>query len=304
MENTILRQLTAVLPPDIAEVLRALPPARFAELEELHFRTGCEVTAVFGGRPEVPLTIRKPILCTLATLRFLINAATGYSVYAAGETLRQGFIPLRGGHRLGICGEAVVENGAVTALKHPSSACLRVARQRPGCADGLLTALGEKPEDLLIAGPPGSGKTTLLRDLVRQLSGRLECRVAVVDSRGELAASFEGVPQLDVGRCTDVVSLIPKDRGMELVLRAMNPEWISVDEITAPEDVEAMMRASYCGVRLLATAHAFDAQDLLRRPVYRRLTELSIFETVVILDRKKNFRIKRIRREKGETSWV
>ncbi len=282
------------LPAEIGQAVAALGEERQGRLEELRMRRGCEVTAVWGGR-EAPLSLQRPLVCTAATLRFLVNAATGYSAYAANEALRQGFLPLEGGHRLGLCGTAVVEDGRVTALKDISSASLRLARQWKGCADRALALLGPAPESTLIAGPPGSGKTTLLRELVRLLSDRLGFRVGLVDSRGELAACFGGEPQLAVGRRTDVVSLIPKEAGMELLLRSMRPAYLALDEITAAGDVEAMVRAGYCGVRLLATAHAFGPEELRSRPLYRRLLETGCFQNFLFLDERKEVRLERMK---------
>ncbi len=293
MSDPICRQLLPYLPQEVGQAVMALPEARQARLEELRFRRGCEISAVIGG-VEQPLSLERPLLCTAKMLEFLRNAATGYSAYAVGEALREGFVPLRGGHRLGFCGAAVLEDGRVTALKELSSANLRVARACPGCAEEALRLLGESPGSVLIAGPPGSGKTTLLRDLVRLLSDRRGQRVGLVDSRGELAACLGGDPQLSVGRRTDVVSLAPKEQGMELLLRVMSPEWIAVDEITAGEDVRALSRAGYCGVRLLATVHAFGLADLKRRPLYRQLLGEGIFEHILSLDRRRQVRLERM----------
>ena len=293
MSDAVCRQLLPYLPPQTGQAVLSLSEAGQGRLEELRFRRGCELTAVIGG-VEQPLSLERPLLCTEQTLQFLLNAASGYSAYAAGEVLKQGFLPLRGGHRLGFCGTAVVERGEVTALRDLSSANLRVARACHGCADEALRLLGESPGSVLIAGPPGSGKTTLLRELVRLLSDRLGRRVGVVDSRGELAACLNGEPQFAIGRRTDVISMVPKAQGLELLLRVMSPEWIAVDEITAGEDVRALNRAGYCGVRLLATVHAYGLTDLKRKPLYRKLLEEGIFDTILSLDRQRQLRLERM----------
>lgn len=293
MSDAICRQLLPYLPPNVGQAVMSLPEAGQGRLEELRFRRGCELTAVIGG-VEQPLSLERPLLCSDQTLQFLLNAASGYSAYAAGEALRQGFLPLRGGHRLGFCGTAVLEQGEILALHELSSANLRVARACHGCADEALRLLGDTPGSVLIAGPPGSGKTTLLRELVRLLSDRLGRRVGVVDSRGELAACLNGEPQFAVGRRTDVISMAPKAQGLELLLRVMSPEWIAVDEITAGEDVRALNRAGYCGVRLLATVHAFGPADLKRRPLYKKLLDEGMFDTVLSLDRQRQIKLERM----------
>ena len=137
--------------------------------------------------------------------------------------------------------------------------------------------------NVLLVGAPGSGKTTLLRDLICQLSDRFSWRVGLVDERMEVAACCGGCPQLAVGAHTDVLSGVHKPEAMELLLRTMSPQWIAVDEISAPADVEAISRAAYCGVRMLATVHADSLAELQSRPVYRRLLEEGVFTRFVLL---------------------
>ena len=226
-------------------------------------------------------------------LRGILEQATQRSAYAMQEMTRCGFVTLPGGHRLGICGTAVVQNGTITALREPSSLNLRIARQPNGIADRLRDALWARPQSVLLCGAPGSGKTTLLRDLIRQLSDRFGWRICVVDERLELAACASGVPQFRLGARTDVLSGAPKAAGIELLLRTMNPEWIAVDEITAEADIAAIRRASYCGVRFLATAHAADRRELESRPLYRTLLQDGFFRMAAFLLPDRSVRIER-----------
>lgn len=228
---------------------------------------------------------------TQKDLEQTVNAACQQSVYAHTETLRKGFLTIDGGHRIGICGFGVLQDGEIHSIRAVSSIIIRVARQVIGCADRLVDKV---LLSTLIIGPPGTGKTTLLRDLVRQLSDKRSQRIALVDERGELSASLFGVPQFDLGINTDVMINIPKSDAAIMMLRSTNPQWIAMDEITSAEDVRVMEEISYCGTHLLATAHAADHSDLLNRPLYKSMMERKIFRTLVLLHRDKSYDIREV----------
>lgn len=221
-------------------------------------------------------------------LEDVLQRACRHSAYAYADTLRQGYVTLAGGHRIGVCGFGVVRDGQVQTIRQPTSLVIRVARAVPGCAEGLLTAL---TDSTLILGPPGAGKTTLLRDAVRLLSDRRRCRVGLADERGELSAAAGEGPSLPVGKRTDVLVAVPKAEAVMMLLRTMGPQWIALDEITAPADIEALERAAYCGVKLLATAHGDGLDDLRRRPLYRRLLNTGVFARAVLLRPDKTYTI-------------
>ena len=274
-----VRQALRICPPGLRQAIDRLPDA--GAMEELRLRCGqppaCRIAGKERALPLAPVT---PEL-----LRGILEQATQRSAYAMQEMTRCGFVTLPGGHRLGICGTAVVQNGTITALREPSSLNLRIARQPDGIADRLRDALWARPQSVLLCGAPGSGKTTLLRNLIRQLSDRFGWRICVVDERLELAACASGVPQFRLGAHTDVLSGAPKAAGIELLLRTMNPEWIAVDEITAEADLRAAMQAAGCGVGLLATIHAADAAELTQRPLYRQLLAEKVFRLAVRIRR-------------------
>lgn len=216
---------------------------------------------------------------TQEELNSSINAASSYSPWTAA-TLAQGYITASGGHRMGVCGEAVVKNDVFAGIRDPRSLCIRVARDFPGVSGGI-TFSGQA---MLILGAPGWGKTTLLRDIARKIAQ--EQVVAVVDERREL------FPQgFETGKRMDILFGCPKRQGIETVLKTMTPDNIVVDEITTPADCEALIAAYGCGVRLIATAHGADMADFRRREIYRPLLQNRIFDTFVILHRDKSFHV-------------
>ena len=254
------------------------------ELQELRLRLGKQPELVMGKDWQ-----RLSRFVTVDDLKFCVNTASRYSPWSS-ESVSQGYITAAGGHRIGMCGETVTDATAVKGIRNLTSLCIRVARDFPG----ISSALAADQRSMLIIGSPGSGKTTLLRDLIRQISNSGSGSVAVVDERGELFPQCNGRYCFDSGSRTDVISGCSKTQGIEMVLRTMGPATIAVDEITAESDCDALIRAGWCGVRLIATAHAADATDLFNRPVYRKLWKSGLFECVVVLQRDKTWSIERM----------
>lgn len=272
----------AILPNRLRKLALALPEEQRAAAEEFRLRAGQPMTVLLPTG-EVPLEA----FVEPEELETLCDLATEFSRYAAAETLREGFLPVRGGFRVGLCGTAVMKDGVNTNLKNFSSAVIRIARERKGIADEVADQLFPDGAfaSTLILSPPGGGKTTLLRDLVRRLSGgtaeHAPQRVSLIDERGEVAVMYRGEPQMDVGPHTDVLDACPKALGIPIVLRAMNPQIIAVDEITVREDLRAVSMAAGCGVGLLATIHAAGVNELLQKPLYRQLLEDRVFRLAV-----------------------
>lgn len=248
--------------------------------EEIRMRAGQRATVLLGSR-ELELPECRKV--TVRDLEAVLELATGASVHAAADSIRRGFVTAAGGLRIGLCGVGIMGGGRTEGLRQLSALAIRLPSQHRGCGDRLYRHLGgrEMASTLLLA-PPGAGKTTLLRELIRLLSED-GVRIALSDERGEVAAVREGLPQLDVGPRTDVMTGIPKAESTMMLLRSMSPMLMAVDEITAPEDVAALSTAANCGVTLLATAHGSGMEDLRHRPLYRRLLEERIFKNVVII---------------------
>lgn len=275
--------VAALLPPRLRRGMEGLSYPVRHRVEEVRLRAGQMPMVVLNGE-ELPLPADGPV--SERELSLTLEVATRASTHTALEQLRQGYFTLRGGHRVGLCGTAVTEDGRVKSFRHLSSLNIRIAHVVSGCGEEVLTRLragGSFPNTLILA-PPGGGKTTLLRDLVRLLSNG-GTRVGLADERGEVAALWEGVPQFDVGEHTDVLEGCPKAVGLMLLLRGMNPQLLACDEVTDPADCAALERCSNSGVGLLATLHARKVEDLAQKPLYRALLARGLFQRTVVIHR-------------------
>lgn len=263
------KELMQILPQWMRDVLA---DDESAGIQEIRMRS--------GSPPEL-ITARtsrwlQRCLCR-EDLESCIRSASRYSPWAAA-TISQGYLTAPGGHRIGVCGEAVVRDGCFQGIRTISSLCIRVARDVPGIAERVYV----DGQSVMILGAPGWGKTTLLRDLARQIAKTKT--VCVIDERQELFP-----PGFCTGKRMDILSGCPKKQGIEMALRTMRPDVIAVDEITAQEDCQALIRAFGCGVTLLATAHAAGIQDFGRRTIYEELRMQQIFDTILALNPDKTF---------------
>ena len=225
---------------------------------------------------------------TTDDIKFCVNIATRYSPWTA-ESAAQGFITAEGGHRIGLCGDAIMIGNAMTGLSNLTSLCIRVARDFPGIAKQIAELEGS----VLIIGQPGSGKTTLIRDLIRQKSIMMQT-VSVIDERCEIFPKANNAFCFPIGNRIDVLSGCRKALGVVSALRSMCPDFVAVDEITAQEDCEALIQAGWCGVHLLATAHAGCVEDLRTRPVYQPILKSKLFQSVVVMRSNKTWYIERL----------
>ncbi|MBA2132911.1 stage III sporulation protein AA [Capillibacterium thermochitinicola] len=280
------------------ERFRRAVPEKWAKLEEIRLRAEQPLQVEVGEsllvtadgvptiRPEQALKVEAPDV--LRTVQLM----GGNSLYTLEEELREGFITLAGGHRVGLAGECLVGRGALLRLKRVTSINIRIARQLKGIGRRLLPYLtmGDRPLRTIIISPPQAGKTTLLRDLVRSFSNGegvpAPVKVGLVDERGEVAGSYRGVPQLDVGMRTDVLTGCPKREGVFLLLRSMGPQLIATDEIGRPGDLDLIEEILNMGVGFITTAHAWDTKDFARRPSLQRLWSRGLVERVVLLSRR------------------
>ena len=215
------------------------------------------------------------------------------SIYSYQNQICEGFITIKGGHRIGITGSAVIENNQVKNLNYISNLNFRIARQIIGCSNNIIKEIINQEENTiyntLIVSPPGAGKTTLLRDIIRNLSngtGEITGKnIGVVDERGEIAAMYKGIPQNDLGIRTDIIENIKKSVGMKMLIRSMAPEIIVADEIGSKEDVQEINYAVCSGIKGIFTAHGSNLEDLKLNPAIAELIEKNIFEKLFFLDK-------------------
>lgn len=286
------REILPCLPESIRRELAALPALLLAQLEEIRLRQ---------GRPLMLVMHDRDLICSHVVsgddMARSLQLMSQSSVYALEEELRQGYLTLRGGHRVGFVGRALVEGGRVRAIKHIAGLNVRVSRELPGAAERILPLLLETTAgarsvcSTLIVGPPRAGKTTLLRDICRQLAngtpqlGLSGLKVGLVDERSEIAGCHQGVPQRDVGLRTDVLDACPKAEGIMLLIRSMSPDVVITDELGRTEDAGAVEEAASAGVAIVASVHGSGLADLVRRPSLRRLMATGVFQRLVFLSR-------------------
>lgn len=311
-----LESLWRSLPPALVEIIKENGICPLEHLEEIRLRLGQPILLKAGGKWIVCMTKnnKKRYVFSNCDMKACVSLLSAYSLYAFAEEIRQGFLTIEGGHRIGFCGKAIMEDGKIKTLHPISSLNIRIAREVKGCADHILPHLFSDGHfcHTLILSPPGCGKTTLLREFIRKLS-RAEggYTVGVVDERGEIAGMCGGMAQMDLGECTDVISGCPKAEGMLLLLRSMSPQIIAVDELGRESDFQAVSDLIHAGVKLLCTVHGSSLEELEKRTFFGSLFAHEVVERFVILSASQGVGTveaildgtAQVIYEKGGTSW-
>ena len=271
---------------------RGLAPEQLSEAEEIRLRLGKHPYIVDAGGERV----LSPIRVSSEHLESVLEKATDASMHTAIHALREGYLSYRG-LRIGVCGVAAMDRGKLESYQVLSSLAIRIPRECRGICHALMQkAYTEGFQNTILLAPPGVGKTTALRDMIRELSGN-GYRISVVDERNELAAMGNGTMSFDLGEHSDVLTGVPKAAAVMMMLRAMSPQILAMDEISSESDCAVARQTVGCGVKLLATAHASGLEDLQCRPIYRELLNDKVFKQALIiqlLNGKRSYRTERL----------
>ena len=262
----------------------------YEKLYEIRLRAGRPMFLIYdGGECFLRTRGREPYLVTREGLKETLEYVSGYSLYAYEDELRQGYMSVQGGHRVGVTGKVILDGDRIRGMKYISCINLRLAHEIRGCADPVMEHIRKEnwTAHTLLISPPRCGKTTLLRDIIRQLSngsGKIPgVTVGVVDERSELAGCYQGIPQNDLGIRTDVLDGCPKAHGMQMLIRSMSPSVVAVDELGREEDFKAVESVIYSGCKLIATAHGASLEEIFSTPFFGRLRKMKVFERYILL---------------------
>ena len=263
---------------------------------------------------EIRIRVNKPIILKFNNkeliIKYLINqeeilrilqSVCENSIYSYQHQISEGFVTVKGGHRVGIAGSCVIENGKVININYINSLNFRIARQIFNVSKNVLKYILDVKENTifntLIVSKPGSGKTTLIKDIAKEISSGIEhlnfksLNVGIVDERGEIAALYRGIPQNDIGLKTDIIDNVSKSIGMKMLIRSMSPQVIIADEIGCIEDIDAINYAMCSGSKGIFTAHGQVFEDLYSNKILKELIKENIFEVIIFLNSKEKGKI-------------
>ncbi|NME94840.1 stage III sporulation protein AA [Clostridium cochlearium] len=281
------KEILEILPREIKNQLNAF---NFKNIQEIRIRAEKPIIVKEGSNEVIT-----NYMATLEDISSIVKRMSSYSIYAYDDEIKQGYITIKGGHRVGICGKCVLDGEKVKTIKYPASLNIRICREVEGCSNKILPYVlkSSMVENTIIISPPNCGKTTLLRDIAKNLSNgikRLNLRgvkVCVIDERSEIASCVNGVPQLNIGLRTDVLDSCPKSQGIMMAIRSMSPEVIVCDEIGSREDIESIIKAMNSGVKLITTVHGYDVEDIYEREVFKEAIENKVFQKAIVLSGRK-----------------
>ncbi|GIN55753.1 stage III sporulation protein AA [Lederbergia ruris] len=282
-----MRAVLQMMPRRISDLITQLPSQIWDEIEEIRLRIGRQVEIAAKGKPHF-----LSYIFTKEDAEQFIAKLANHSFYTLDEELKKGYVTIDGGHRIGLAGKVILENSHVKAIRHLASFNIRIAREKIGIAEKYLPFLyQENWKNTMIIGAPQTGKTTLLRDIARMISTGsshlkiASAKVGIVDERSEIAGCVHGIPQLQFGQRVDVLDACPKAEGMMMLIRAMSPNVLVVDEIGREEDRLAIMEAVNAGIALMMTTHGNSFEEVRKRPLLQEIIDSQVFERFIELSR-------------------
>ncbi len=286
--------------PELTNILSKLSRNEIEKVEEIRLRNGKPLMLCLDNSDYYVSTngtlALEPINCVNITYKHILKTfqlISSYSIYSIEEELKNGFVTVRGGHRVGVTGKAVYGINGLETMRDISSLNIRIAKEIIGVSNNIIKYIIKKPNTIyntLLVSPPQCGKTTLLRDIIRNISnGVSSCnfhgiKVGVVDERSELGGTYKGCPQNDVGIRTDIIDSCRKHEGIMLLLRSMSPNVIATDEIGDEKDIKAIHEAMRAGVKIISTVHGDGINDILSKPKLRDVITEKVFERIILID--------------------
>lgn len=303
------REITQVLAKPIRNILEERK-IDFKKLQELRLRVGQPLIVIQNAAESKLFSGEKQYLVTQEEVRETLDYVSHYSLYAFEYEMRQGYITIEGGHRVGMAGKVIMEGSSIKNIKYISSVNIRMSHEIIGCAKKIFpyASAGGSICHTLIISPPGCGKTTLLRDMIRQISDGNEwveaCAVGVVDERSEIGGCYRGIPQNKLGSRTDILDGCPKAEGMIMLIRSMGPKVIAVDEIGVKEDVHAVEYAMNCGCKLVTTVHGGSFEEIKGKPFFADWVAKKQFERYIVLGNNPHVgKVEGIYNQDGKMLW-
>lgn len=275
-----------VLPNSISNILHN--NKEISGLQELRVKSEKPLLIYSGNRE-----IMENYVVTKEDIKTILQRISNYSIYAFEEEIKQGYITIKGGHRVGICGSCVIDDSKIRTIKNVASLNIRICREILYCSNKIMKYIINNNDimNTIIISPPKCGKTTLIRDITRNISDGLKLdgtnfngvKVCVIDERSEIGACYNGVPQMNIGLRTDILDNCPKSEGIMMAIRSMSPDVIVCDEIGTYRDVDSIVMAMNSGVKLVTTIHGYDIEDLNKRPVFKDILENHVFDRAIVL---------------------
>lgn len=298
MRDEIFNQVIEYIAKDLRDCLVDIPSIYKKDIEEVRLRINAPINIFLNNKNfflkkngNLSLNSKEGITVNADQINRTFQLITNYSLYSLEDEIKNGFITLKGGHRVGIGGKVIFGRNGIEGIKNISSLNFRIGREKLGISKDIIPYLIDQNgnfQNTLIISPPQCGKTTLLRDIIRNLSDGMKeiegYKIGLVDERSEIAGVYNGTPQKSIGIRTDILDSCHKSLGIIMLIRSMSPEIIAVDEIGSKEDVMSIQEALRAGIKLIATIHGYSIDDIKNRVSMKELFRDKVFKRYIVLD--------------------